>query len=227
MYHFYLVYDSISKLSLSFRTFLDFLALFQLIFYGLSLFTKILGFKSTEIWIYLNLPYIVSGALAIGFWCLPGNDIVEYPTRYQNLIWKSMVQWLFFLFCNRNFLALINWEHENLLRRDDENDAYEAKLFSSFLIFENLRISSHKIWVYSLPTLSILAWEMTAQYSERVTIWPGSFWLLLITILSTSSFRVFLNFFSFQYQCIVWVVKWRKGLVIRRFQKHDSFGIIH
>lgn len=227
IYHIYLVFDSFSKISFNFRTFLDLVVLLQFAFYGLSLFSKIIGFIPTETMIHLNLIYFVSGALTSAFWFLPGNTIVEYPDNYQNIIWKSIVQWLFFLFCNRYYLSLIHWENENLLRNDDQLDEYEEELLGKSFLFKNLRIFCHKIWVYSIPCLPVLIWEVMVRFSDRVSIWPGVFWIFLISIVSTSSFRVFLNFFSFQYQCLVWIVKWRKGLVIRRFEKHDSFGVIH
>lgn len=226
-YHIYLVFDLFSKITFNLRTFLDLVLLLQFTFYGLSLFSKIMGFISTETSINLNLTYFISGALTSAFWCLPGNDIVDYPENYQNIIWKSIVQWLFFLFCNRYYLSLIHWENENLLRIDDEQDIYESEVYGTYLCFKNLKRFCHKIWVYSIPSLPVLIWEIMGKLSDRVSIWPGFFWLSLISIVSTSSFRVFLNFFSFQYQCLVWIVKWRKGIVIRRFDKHDSFGIIH
>jgi hypothetical protein len=227
MYHIYLIYDSFSRISFTFRTFLDLAAVLQFGYYSLSLLTKITGLISLETSINLNSPYFVNGVLASAFWCLPGNRIVEYSSNYQNVIWKSIVQWLYFLLSNRYYLSLINWENDNLLRTDDERDIYESELFNTPLFFKNLKSTCHTIWIYTIPCVPVLIWEVMVRFSERVSIWPGFFWLLLISFLSTSGFRVFLNFFSFQYQCLVWIVKWKKGLVIRKFNKHDSFGIIH
>ncbi len=223
----YLIYDSMSRISFTFRTFLDLVAMCQFTYYGLSFLTKITGLIHLETSINLHISYVVNGALASAFWCLPGNAIVEYPTNYQNVIWKSIIQWIYFLICNRYYLSLINWENENLLLNDDKLDVYESELFSKPIFFKSLKSSCHIIWLYSITCLPVLIWEIIVRFSDRVSIWPGFFWLALISLLSTSSVRVFLNFFSFQYQCLVWIVKWKKGLVIRKFKKHDSFGIIH
>ena len=219
-YHFYLVYDSMSRISFNSQHFLDFLSNILFLFYGTTLLIHVLGFKSIQVSLYLHFPYFINGALMTAFWCFQVDDAMD-RTRYHKIIWKILAQWILFSFCNRYFLSFVHWEHENLLWLDDENES------DRFILIADLRKRCYQIWVLSLPFLSVLIWEVIANWNFRQSVWPGLIWMMIISGFSTGIFRIFLNFLNFQYQCLIWVKKWEKGLVIRRFEKHNSFGIIH
>ena len=236
-------------------TFVDLVGAIQLGYYMIALVGYVAA-PQLEEWGAVYLSNMVNGALWSAFWFASPSGGLEFDGwvllgagwndgRYSwwNAAVTPCLLWILYLLCRRNAMGIYRWSHYartaiqsqevDLLyaQRSGVSEEKQKPTISDIeahvFMFEQWLFI---IWKYMCPIIPFLLWKAFVRVCRPdvdVTENPSWWRLALLSLSCTFSLDMWFSYLNFQYQCLLWLVPMRKGIVINNFDDMYEIGFIY